>query len=176
MAKCAHSKVTANATITQSRSHMRWVVSHARTYTRGITILELNSIATASYQCTGCTWPRILRPHLAAPNCSWRLLNQCTLEEITSRVNKHMKQSQLVHWEMKGQMNSEKDNTHTQTSDSKHTWRGREKHTGRKAGKGTKQCDMIHVLSTGWISSVPTSALNSKRLSATADTLDWWWR
>jgi len=32
--------------------------------------------------------------HLPAENRSWRLVDECTLEEITSRVNKHMEKSQ----------------------------------------------------------------------------------
>jgi len=40
--------------------------------------------------CTGHTARKHLGVHFPAENRSWRLLNECTLEDITSRVNKRM--------------------------------------------------------------------------------------
>ena len=74
-----------------------------------------------------------------------------------------------MHLEMKRQVNSENDDTDTQTSDSKHTWRRSGKHTLSKAGERNQQLEMISAPSTGRMSSVPTSAPTRRMISATAN-------
>jgi len=75
---------------------------------------------------------------------------------------------------MKRQVNSENNDMDTQTSDSKHTWRRSGKHTRRKPGERDQQLDMISAPSTGRMSSVPTSALTSRMISATARAPERW--
>jgi hypothetical protein len=53
----------------------------------------------------------------------------------------------------------------TQTSDSKHIWRRSGKHARKKAGE---QLEMISAPSIGRMSSVPTTALTWRMISATA--------
>ena len=59
-------------------------------YKRGITILESKPTPTASNHRTGSAGRKHLGAHLPAKNRSLIIVNECTLEEITSRVNKRM--------------------------------------------------------------------------------------
>jgi len=59
-------------------------------YKRGMTVPESKSTPTASNHRTGSAGRKHLGAHLPAENRSWRLVDECTLEEITSRVNKHV--------------------------------------------------------------------------------------
>ena len=74
-----------------------------------------------------------------------------------------------MHLEMKQQVNLDNDDMDTQTSDSKNTWGRSGKHTLRKPGE---QFEMISAPSTGWMSSVPTSAPTRRRISATVKALE----
>jgi len=70
-----------------------------------------------------------------------------------------------VHLEVKRQVDSENDDTDTQTSDSNHSWRRNGIHNRRTAGE---QLEMITAPSTGRMSSVPTSTPTRRMISATA--------
>ena len=72
-----------------------------------------------------------------------------------------------MHLEMKRQVNSENDDVDTQTSDNKQTWRRSGKNTRRKARERNQQLE-ISALSTGQMSSEPTSAPTWRMISATA--------
>ena len=76
------------------RSRNGLVVGRATTYNRGMTVPESNPSATASNHRTGSSARKHLGAHLPAENRSWRLVDECTLEEITSRVNNHLEKSQ----------------------------------------------------------------------------------
>jgi hypothetical protein len=89
------------------------VVGGATTYKEGMTIPESQSTPTASNHRTGSAGRNHLEAHLPAENRSWKLVNERTLEDITSRVNKRT-------WR---RVNKQNDNVDTQTSDSEHTWR-----------------------------------------------------
>jgi len=69
-----------------------------------------------------------------------------------------------VPWKRSPAVNKQNDYVDTQTSDSEHTWRRSGKHTRRRAGE---QLVMISALSTGKMSSVPTSAPTWRMISAT---------
>jgi hypothetical protein len=90
---------------------------------------------------TGSAGRKHLGAHLPAENRRWRLVDECTLENITSRVNKRT-------WR---RVNKQNDDVDTQTSDSKHTWRRGGKHTRRKPGERTQQLedDQCDCKSTG---------------------------
>ena len=66
------------------------VVGWAMTYKRGMTVPESKPTPTASNQRTGNARRKHLGVHLLEENRSLRLVDECTLEEITSRVNKRM--------------------------------------------------------------------------------------
>jgi len=75
------------------RSRNGLVVGRATTYKRGMTMPESQQLLprtiTVSEVPRGST-----KAHLPAENRSWRLVDECTMEEITSRVNKHVEKSQ----------------------------------------------------------------------------------
>jgi len=72
------------------RSHNGLVVGGTTTYKRGMTVPESKSTPTSSNYSTGSAGRKHLGAHSPAENCSWILVNERTLEEITSRVNKRM--------------------------------------------------------------------------------------
>jgi len=76
------------------RSRNGLVFEQATTYKRGMTETETNLTPTASNHRTGSATRKHLGVYLLAENRSWRLVNECTLEEIATRVNKHLKKSQ----------------------------------------------------------------------------------
>jgi len=65
------------------------MVGGATTYHRGMTDPELQPTPTAINHCTRSAGRKHLGAHLPAEPCSWTLVDEPTLEEITSRVNKH---------------------------------------------------------------------------------------
>jgi hypothetical protein len=75
------------------RSRNGLVVGGATTYKRGMTVGESQPTLLHAI-----TVPEVLRgstkAHLPPENRSWRLVDECTLEGITSRVNKHVEKSQ----------------------------------------------------------------------------------
>ena len=119
-AACAPREVMANTPTDESRSHMSKlqsrmisrlsldnpeihgcygpVIGEATTYKRGMTVPELQPNATASNHCTGSVGRKHLGAHLPAENRSWRLVDEHTLEEITSRVKKHVEKSRQCTW------------------------------------------------------------------------------
>jgi len=64
--------------------HNGLVVSGGMTYKWGMTVPQSRSTPTASNHRTGSAGGKHLGAHLPAENRSWRLLNERTLEEITS--------------------------------------------------------------------------------------------
>ena len=70
------------------RSRNGLVVGRATTYKRGMTVPESKSTPTSSNHSTGSAGRKYLGAHLPAENRSWRLVDERTLEEITSRANK----------------------------------------------------------------------------------------
>jgi len=57
-------------------------------YKRGMTVPESKQTPTASNHRTGSARRKHLGAHLPAETHSWRLVDERTMEEITSRVNK----------------------------------------------------------------------------------------
>lgn len=57
--------------------------------TSGMTISASKSLSTASNRCTISAGQKHLEGHLLADNYTWRLVDECTLEEIISRVSKY---------------------------------------------------------------------------------------
>jgi len=112
-------------------------------------------------------------PHLLAENRGWRLVDEHTLDAITSRVNKHMQKSQPAQLQINFKLNPENNGVDTQTSDIKHTWKTSGKHTQTKAIEHNQQLDMISAPTTGRMSSVPTSAPSWRMVSVTARAPDW---
>ena len=53
-------------------------------YKRGKTVPEPKSTPTASNHRTGSAERKHLGAHLPEENLSWRLVNECTLDEITN--------------------------------------------------------------------------------------------
>jgi len=111
------------------------------------------------------------------PYCKQSLYRKCweeapwsalTGRELQLEISQqsYMEKSQPMHLEMKRQVNSENDDVDTQTSDNKHSWRRSGKHTRRKARERNQQLE-ISASSTGRMSSVPTSALTWRMISAT---------
>jgi hypothetical protein len=56
---------------------------------RGMTIPDSKLTPTASNHRTGSVWRKYHGAHLPAKNRSWRLVDERTLKEITSRVNQY---------------------------------------------------------------------------------------
>jgi len=83
-----------------------------------MTVPESQPNATASNHRTSSVGRKHLGVHLPAENRSWRLVDEHTLEVLTSRVSKRVEKSQPVHLEMEWHANSEIDDADTQTSDS----------------------------------------------------------
>jgi len=134
----------------EGRSRNKIVVGRATMYKRGMTVPESKTTPTACNHHTRSAERQHLAAHLPAENRSSRLQDECTLEEITSWVNK------------------QNDDMDTQMSDSNYSWRRNRKHTQRKAGE---QLEMISTPSTERMSSVPTSALTRRMISVTARAL-----
>ena len=132
-----------------------------------MTVQKSNPNTTGSNHRTGSAGRKHCGAHSQAENHSWRLVIEHTLEEIHARVNKQVENSQPVHLEMKRQVNSDNNNADAQRSDSKHIWRRSGTHTQRKTGKRNQQLE-ISAPSTGWMSSVPRSALTWRMISVTA--------
>ena len=59
-----------------------------------MTLLESKTTPTASNHRTGSAGRKNLLAHLPAENRNWGWVDECTLEKITSRVNKHLENSQ----------------------------------------------------------------------------------
>jgi len=116
---------------------------------------------------TGCPESNHCGTHIPVENCSWRLVNEHTLEEITSSIHKHLEKSQPVYLEMKPQADSENDDVDTQTSGNKRTRRSGGKHTRRKASERNQQLEMISATRTGQVTCVPASAPTWRIISAT---------
>jgi len=131
------------------RSRNGLVLCRATTYKRGMTVPESTTTPTASNHHTGSAGRKYLGVHLPAKNRSSRLVDECTLEEITRRVNK------------------QNNDMHTQISDSNYTWRRSGKHTRKNAGE---QLEMKSAPSTGRMSSVRTGAPTWRMISATTRT------
>jgi len=93
-----HWKSTSESSLTNWystwRSRNGLVIGRAMTYNRGMTVPELNPTPTASNHRTRSAARKHLGAHLPAENRSWRLVDECTLEEITSSVNKQLEKSQ----------------------------------------------------------------------------------
>ena len=75
------------------RSRNGLVVGGATTYKRGMTVPESKPTLLQAITVPGLLRGRT-KAHLPAENRSWWLVDECALEEITSRVNKHMEKSQ----------------------------------------------------------------------------------
>jgi len=88
MAKSAHRKVMVNTPTVVSKSCVRWVVGRTMMYKGGMTILESKSTPTASYHRARCAGRKCIGVHWPAENCRGRFVDKCTMEEITSTVNK----------------------------------------------------------------------------------------
>jgi len=108
-----------------------------------------------------------LAVHLPSENPRSRLVDEHTLEGITSSVNNRT-------WRRVNSAPADvtterrNDDVNTRASYSKNTWRMSGKHTWRKAGNRTQQLETINALSTVWMSSVLTGAPSGRMIRATA--------
>jgi len=123
---------------------------------------------------TGSAGRKHLGAHLPAENRSWRSVDERTLDEITSRANKctWRRVNSATGDETTSELRN--DDVDTQTSDSKHTCRKSGQHSRRWMGERNQQLE-ISALSTGRMSSVPTSAPTRRIISATARARERWW-
>jgi hypothetical protein len=106
--------------------------------------------------------------YLPAENPSSSLVDEHTLEGITSSVNNHTgRRVNSVHGDDVTTEHRNHD-VNIRASDNNNTLRMSGKHTWRKAGKRTQKLEMINTPSTVWMSTVLTSAPTRRMISAAA--------
>jgi len=151
------------------RSRFGLVIGRAVTFIRGITLPEWSTIPTTSNHHTRSAGWKHLREHSLAENCSWRCLDEHTFEVIITQVNR-------CSWRRVNHCSG-------RWYDKRKWWYGfpgnlPQVHMDEKRNLTWRndcgQWKMIGAPSNGRMSSVPTSTLTWRMISAMARALERW--